>query len=505
VYGLSETALAPQAPAWRLLDFADDSAERLATRLQRFAWVNAGMTSVMVALLGDAVSRPSLGAVCAIVLSTVGVIFVVPMLRADAWRAREVEGRSAQLGGGWWTFGRAIVRLAMASAVIAALAARPSLAAHIYFSMFLSAAAIGVALVLHGLARDVVAAVTAPDTSSGRWARRITRQAEDAPLGGQLLLLLAFDLVLLLLLAVVLPTIWGADTDDLGEWLWKLLTGIRIGEKTISLVDIGVAIGTFVVTVFVIGLLRKGLRDRVLPSIQVQDAVRYSIDAAVNYAGIALAGMFAITALGVDFSNLALIIGALSVGIGLGLQSVANNTISGIILLLERPIKVGDWVIVGEHEGTVKRINIRATEIETFRRATVIVPNADFLQKAVVNWTYADQVGRIEVPIVVAIWTDVATVEAALLAAAGDCRNLALTPRPHVMFRRIGDRGLEFELRAYVGNVANSLAARNALNRAVVERLRAADVRLIAEEPPLAPEPARHAGPSHDSPEPPKA
>ena len=128
---------------------------------------------------------------------------------------------------------------------------------------------------------------------------------------------------------------------------------------------------------------------------------------ALNYVGVIVAILVGITALGIDFTNLAIVLGALSVGIGLGLQNIANNVISGVVLLLERPIKAGDWVSVSGHEGFVRRINIRATEIETFQRTSVIVPNSVFLQNPVINRTYADTSSRIEITLTVGFGTDV--------------------------------------------------------------------------------------------------
>ena len=118
-------------------------------------------------------------------------------------------------------------------------------------------------------------------------------------------------------------------------------------------------------------LVRAIVRDRVMPTVEAPMPLRQSIDAGLNYAGVIIAVLVGIGALGIDFTNLAIVLGALSVGIGLGLQNIANNIISGVILLIERPIKAGDWVSVTGHEGFVRRINIRATEIETFQRTHV--------------------------------------------------------------------------------------------------------------------------------------
>jgi small-conductance mechanosensitive channel len=186
---------------------------------------------------------------------------------------------------------------------------------------------------------------------------------------------------------------------------------------------------------------------------------------------VIIAILVGIGALGIDFTNLAIVLGALSVGIGLGLQNIANNVISGVILLVERPIKAGDWVSVNGHEGFVRRINIRATEIETFQRTHVIVPNSLFLQNPVVNRTYSDTSSRIDVPITVGLGTDVARMETILREAALDHPRVLRVPKPIVRFVRLTPTGLDFELFVFVPQLEDRLVVTNDLNRAILARL----------------------------------
>ena len=208
-----------------------------------------------------------------------------------------------------------------------------------------------------------------------------------------------------------------------------------------------------------------------LPTVDAPLALRQSIDAGLNYAGVLIAILVGIGALGVDFTNLAIVLGALSVGIGLGLQNIANNVISGVILLMERPIKAGDWVVVNGHEGFVRRINIRATEIETFQRTHVIVPNSMFLQSPVINRTYADTSSRVELQITVPLPTDVTKLEAILREAALAHPRVLRVPTPIVRFVRVAVAGLDFELFVFVANLEDRLTVMNDLNRALLARL----------------------------------
>lgn len=149
-------------------------------------------------------------------------------------------------------------------------------------------------------------------------------------------------------------------------------------------------------------MFQRVLADRILPQTQLERGIQHFVAVGFGYVGIVIAAMLGITTLRVDHSNLAIIAGALPVGIGFSLQNIVKNFVPGIILLIERPIKVGDWVVVGGNEGLVRRISVRATEIQTFQRAAVILQNAEFLSNSLTNWTHQDRNGRIEIIVGVA-------------------------------------------------------------------------------------------------------
>ena len=157
---------------------------------------------------------------------------------------------------------------------------------------------------------------------------------------------------------------------------------------------------------------------------------------------------------------------------------MVNNFVSGLILLVERPIKAGDWVVVGSHEGKVKKVNVRSTEVETFQRASVIIPNADLISSPVVNWTHKNMLGRVEVRIGVAYGTDPRRVEEILLECAKAHANVIANPQPNVLFMDFGDSALIFELRAYIADVENRLGTASDLRFAINDDLIAAGIEI---------------------------
>jgi len=179
---------------------------------------------------------------------------------------------------------------------------------------------------------------------------------------------------------------------------------------------------------------------------------RTTISSVTNAGAIALLAL-ALSALGIDLQNIALIAGALSVGIGFGLQSVVSNFVCGLILLAERPIRVGDWVVVKNEEGWVRRISVRATEIETFDRASVIIPNQEFITGVVKNWTHGNTMGRIVIKVRVAFDSDLDKVRDVLMGCGAGHPQVLRTPPPAVYLMGFGDIGIDFELRCLIGNV----------------------------------------------------
>lgn len=223
------------------------------------------------------------------------------------------------------------------------------------------------------------------------------------------------------------------------------------------------------------GWLKSGLNRNWFSKLKIERGAREALVTMTGYLGVAIAMVVALGVAGVTFTNLAIIAGALSVGIGFGLQNIVNNFVSGLILLFERPIKTGDWIVVGKTEGYVKKISIRSTQIQTFDRADVLVPNSDLISTQVTNWMLHDTSGRLRIPVGVVYGTDVQKVQALLLqVATGNPSVIQDDPGMpiRVYFLAFAENSLNFELSCYLDNIDERLSVLSALNFAIEKTFR---------------------------------
>lgn len=286
--------------------------------------------------------------------------------------------------------------------------------------------------------------------------------------------------VLFFYMVIALLAPFGTSPGELFQRSGRFGTGIRVGE--IQLVPqslftaLGVAFAGFVALYF----LKRWLSDKYLPSTTLEPGMRSSITTLLGYLGAILVVAVALSAVGISVERIAWVASALSVGIGFGLQAIVQNFISGLILLAERPVKVGDWVVLGATEGDVKRINVRATEIQLGDRSIVIVPNSELITKTVRNMTLTSAEGRVLIRLPMPLSTDASQVRNVIMDAFRAHPDVLETPAPGVQLDGIDGGYMVFQGTAYVRSPRMSGGVRSDLLFSILDGLKAADLPLAA-------------------------
>lgn len=472
IEGLASGLFSRTASGWRIA-VVDAERGRAASRLILAIVIVFGLRVIFVGA-ADIIDAPRLGALVEGVAAFLIGALLVLLCRPGLWRRQEAstggERPSAALN---WSLVRSAGRWLGVAIVLASLIGYVALADFAASRLYYLVLALALAWALRAGLNELAA-----------WAgRRLASDGSAVPSDGEKSIFLfwtglAIDALLLCAIAPALLLVSGISASRLSDIAAQAFFGFRIGGVTISLAQIAVAIGLFIAGLAATRVLQRGLARGPFAHSRLDIGVQNSLTTLIGYVGLALASLIGVTALGVNLSNLAIIAGALSVGVGFGLQSVVNNFVSGLILLFERPIKVGDWIVTASGEGTVRKISVRSTEIETFDRSTIIVPNSELIAQTVTNWTHRDKLGRITIPVGVAYGADPEAVRDLLLKCANDHPDVLRYPEAFVVWADFGASSLDFELRAFIADISRGLQTRTDLRFAIYKAFRAAGVEI---------------------------
>ncbi|MDH3279944.1 MAG: mechanosensitive ion channel [Gammaproteobacteria bacterium] len=471
--GLSSTALSARQPQWRISRFTDDAANHLHRSIRLFA-ISLLIVNLVIGCLIPTGDRVRIGGILDLnfdkeLTAMVGMaalvvitVFALGVLRKRNWRFVRYDSETeTSVERPPWTAASLLLMSARAGLVGAVVMAA---AGYLNFGIYLSArivwtlALVALTVLVRGVIIEGLKQATSSNNRFGIWIRERAGIEDAAARRLVFWTALALDVVLVVVAVTLSLLLWSVPWADLKLGATTLLSGIQIGGLSFSLTNVLIAIGVFVALLIGIRVFKRFLSDRVLAQTTLDVGVRDAVTTGAGYIGVVIAVLVAISLLGVELTKLALILGALSVGIGFGLQHIVNNFISGIILLVQRPIKAGDWIVLGSNrEGYVKHINVISTEVQTFDNASVIVPNSELVSNEVLNWMHKSKVGRATITVGVAYDSDPEAVRDLLISIIERQKEVLKRPAPDVLFRDFGDSALIFELRFFLRDVDRRL------------------------------------------------
>jgi len=470
---LGHTLFAPGQQRWRLLDLSDREA-RLGLRLCQGLGIFLVLELILEALELDQAFGPAAISVLStpLIFLAAGLLWLLAgTLKKNEEGSKDdgtadaehpEEGAAPARDSGFLLFLSWLMRVSALLAVGVVLAGYVQLARVASIPMIVTVALLGVGYLLYHLALQIFNALT-------------NREETDTV---PILLSMVLVCVLTLVLAPLIAMTWGARPTDIAE-AWRVLSnGVQFGDIRLSLDSVIILVAVFGLGLVVTRWLQNVLKTSVLPQTRMDTGAKNAVLTGVGYVGLTLAVLIAVSTAGLNLSSLAVVAGALSVGIGFGLQTIVSNFVSGIILLIERPIKEGDWIEVSGQSGYVRKISVRSTRIETFDRHDVIIPNSDLIAGTVKNMTLSSKTGRLILPVGVAYGSDLEKVKAILLEAARGHSTIARYPMPFVLFTGLGDSSLNFELRCYLKDVGNILTTTSDLYFTVYNELGKAGVEI---------------------------
>ena len=474
--GLGRAMLSNKRPSWRLSALSDDAAQRL----RAFPWL-FGIAALLLGLIASINS--AIGASLAITVTTRALLAVMIGLLVSSALLRLGQSRRATLAAGELPAQRPLwVGLVVAAAFVCVGITLLGVASgYIAFAFFIARQMLWVGVILTTLyllmhlVDDIFDTVFAP---KGRTGKRMqssfglpTSALEQT---GTLLSGITRAVLLILAVAIVLAP-FGAGPQELVGRVGQLFSGNHtLGSLKIVPGNIFDAVLMFALGLIILRVLKRWLSDQLLPKTSLDLGMQNSMITLLGYVGWVLVFVLALASLNVDLQSIAWMASALSVGIGFGLQAIVQNFISGLILLAERPVKVGDWVSIGGVEGDIRRINVRATEIQMSDRSTMIVPNSQFITQNVRNVTLANAQGRVQIKLPMPLDTDAGKARELILEVLRVHPGTLSTPAPSVQLDNLDGGSMLFNCTAYVNSPREVSNVKSDLLFETLERLREA-------------------------------
>jgi small-conductance mechanosensitive channel len=476
---LGRSLLSPGRPSWRLAPVSDAVADRLAM-FPAIIGVAVGLASFLsrASALLEA-SQPATDAARCLAVA----IELLAVGGALAWARRGPDGQAEADEGPWrlpWVMAAVAAWLALVAALIAVTAGYVALASFIMRELIWIATVLASLFLLMRFVDDLCEALFAPRQALSRVIGAATGLSDVALEQTGVLLSGALRLVLMVFgwMAIVAP--FGASAREIFARATSTEMVLKLGQISISPGLIFGGAVVFVAGLVITRIVRSWVETTYLPKTRIDVGLRTSITAGLTYLGALIALLTTCAYLGLSLDKIALFASALSVGIGFGLQAVIGNFVSGLILLAERPVRVGDWIAIGDQEGDVRRINIRATEIEMGDRSKLIVPNSDLVSKMVRNVTHGGALGQVKIVLRVANDADAGEVRDLLLDQLAAHPSVLREPPPGVFLTNVPDGALEFTALATVASARQAFGIKSDLLFAMVAALKASGLRLAA-------------------------
>ncbi|ACK49426.1 MscS Mechanosensitive ion channel [Methylocella silvestris BL2] len=472
--GLARGLFAPTRPNWRLPPISDAAASRIVSVAVSVAAI-VSITRICEAL--NEVVDASFS--FSVATRGLGVAIGAAALGMGLWRTgadvsdEDCFGPPVTRRLNWFSILRGVALIGAVVAGGAVLAGYPTFASFFLDQLLWVSAIAALYFLASVLIDESITAGFKPGARLGDWltTRVGVRRNSLELLGVVLSGVLRVSLFIIGLIAILAP--WGLQSTDVPLDLRAAFFGFKVAEVTISPVAIFGAAVIFALVSATVHALQRWLDSSLLPKTNLDSGLRNSIITSLGYLGFLLSAGVALSYLGLSFERLAIVAGALSVGIGFGLQSIVNNFVSGLILLWERAVRVGDWIVVGGDQGFVRRINVRSTEIETVDRSQVIIPNSSLISGVVKNLVRNDRSGRVLIEVAVNASANPEEVREVLFATAKANDRVLKIPAPQIYFTGMSGATLNFELAAFVADVETMARVRSDLHFAIFKEFRA--------------------------------